>query len=110
MQGITAVKVAGTNVTTGCVLESSRGHYAGMYLVRTALVLGWQDEQANDLCDHYEDAYYSPTFDHQVWSDIMDDALGWLNDNTDDGVWYWWDGDLRLDTLAEYETLPSGGE
>lgn len=94
------------NLTTGVVLESSRGHYAARMLVEYALYYGWDDADARQAVDEY-DLYhgYERWRYADTWYDITEDALTHLNLITEGGVWWWSEGDLRLDTYEDAEEM-----
>ncbi len=94
------------NLTTGVVLESSRGHYAARMMVEYALYYGWDDADARQAVEEYDDNYYREDWRYAyTWQDITEDALTHLNLITEGGVWWWCDGDLRLDTYEDVEGM-----
>lgn len=94
------------NLTTGVVLESSRGHYAARVLVEYALYYGWDDADARAAVEEYDDNYYREDWQYgDAWQDITEDALTHLNLITEGGVWWWSEGDLRLDTYEDAEEM-----
>lgn len=90
----------GQPILPGVVAESSRGHYASMIVVGTALDLGWDDKYVRRALSQYSEHYDNG---RDAWYDIVDEAEAWLNDNTEGGVWHWYDGEFRVDTLEDYE-------
>lgn len=94
------------NLTTGVVLEGSRGHYAARMMVEYALYYGWDDADARQAVEEYDDNYCREDWQYgDAWQDITEDALTHLNLITEGGVWWWSEGDLRLDTYEDAEEM-----
>lgn len=93
----------GHPINPGVVLSSPHGHYVSKAVIETALGLGWEDDDAADAVESYDDNYFDQSWRHfEYWYDMVDDAERWLNDNTEGGVWHWFDGDFRVDTDEDY--------
>jgi hypothetical protein len=101
----------GHNITPGVVLESSRGIYAISASVRIAEDLGFPlDWDESLMLDCYDSGVpmILPGLEGEVSLDdiagflldqggLADRALDWLNEHTTGGLWYWVDGDFRVD-------------
>jgi hypothetical protein len=78
--------------------SSSFGHYVGKHLVAEALSLGMHDEMAQGAVETYDEWYHREDWAHaDHWQTIVDDAEEWLNQHTVGGMWWWHDGEFRLD-------------
>jgi len=78
--------------------SSSFGHYVGKHLVAEALSLGMHDEMARGAVETYDEWYHRPDWAHaDHWQAIVDDTEEWLNQHTVGGLWWWHDGEFRLD-------------
>lgn len=101
-----SITCKGRTITPGVVYGSHHGHYVGLYAVQEALYYGWEDSDAERAASEYVTHYYRDDWEFalEVWDDIVTDAVDWLNDNTQGGVWHFWDGDFRVDTEDDYET------
>lgn len=104
------VKVNGqewqAGVLNGCA--SHHGHYALKNAVLTALEAGWDDEEASEATESYDESYADDEWPHYyTWADIVDDAETYLNSVTEGGIFLWTDGDFRL---VETTECPECGE
>jgi hypothetical protein len=78
------------------------GHYVAKHLVAEALSLGMHDEQARGAVETYDEWYWRADWPHaDHWQTIVDDAEEWLNGHTVGGLWWWHDGEFRLDLTEE---------
>lgn len=93
----------GKPILPGVVAESSRGHYASTIVVGEALELGWDDPDARRALSQYSEYYDNGRWEFfDAWYDIVSEAEDWLNENTEGGVWHWFDGEFRVDTDEDY--------
>jgi len=83
-------------VLSGC--SSPNGHYVAKHLVAEALSMGMFDTMASAAVETYDDHYADPDWPHaDHWQTIVDDSEEWLNSHTVGGMWWWHDGEFRLD-------------
>jgi hypothetical protein len=93
----------GERITPGVIPggSSPMGHYASKAVVEEALALGWHDEMARGAVETYEDWYHREDWAHaDHWHDLVTEAEEWLNESTDGGMWWWSDGDFRVDATT----------
>lgn len=99
-----SVVTNGHTVTCGIYVGGSShfGHYVNKAVLQAALDCGWQDEEAVQAMQEYDEHYFESTWRFQdTFFDIVQEAEDWLNENTEEGLWSWYEGDFRVDAIDQ---------
>lgn len=101
----------GSVIETGCYVDGHWGHYAGAHMIMRATEFGYSDDDVIALAQK-KLATMFPTNgpeladdEHEVLSDMVDEAESWLNDNAaPEGYSFgWWEGEFYLWSTEDWD-------
>lgn len=92
------------DLTPGCYLDGSRGHYITRDAIRFACEHGFPIDPADlKIVDAYDDHYTDPDYPHEELNHIADDAIEYLNLRRRVGAHYWEFRDGDFGAFPEHE-------
>jgi hypothetical protein len=98
------IECNGQPVETGCVFDNHFGWHNHARLINLAHELGFELSGEDLLLVQLYDEGNDDDNNSEVIFEMMEEAEAWLNEHTTEGyVWYWFEGDFRLDSAEDAE-------